>query len=102
MAFKFLMGFETGHFALVTLFYVTKSLTSKPTHVLPRCMPGGIVLLEYKLFMNLRIQISVPKHKMVLKEVTITLGLKLDTILNLNWSNDLFPDDPAQKINPKL
>ena len=52
-------------------------------------MPGSIGLLEYKLFMNLRIQIFVPKHKMVLQELTITLGPKLDTIFNLDWSNDL-------------
>jgi len=58
-------------------------------------MPGDIVLLEYKLFLNLRIQISLPKHKMVLQELIITLGLNLDTILNLDWSTDLFPDDPA-------
>ena len=61
---------------------------------------GGIVMLEYKLFLNLRVQISVAKHKMVLQELTITLILKLDTILNLDWSNDLFPDDPAQIMNP--
>ena len=56
--------------------------------------------MENKLFLTLRIQISVSNHKMVLQELTITIGLKLDTILNLDWSIDLFPDDPAQIMNP--
>ena len=37
---------------------------------------------------------------MVFQELTITLGPKLDTILDFDCSNDLFPDDSAQIINP--
>ena len=54
---------------------------------------GRGALLKYKLFLNLRI--SIPKRKMVLQELTITHGPKLDTILNLDWSND----DPAHIMN---
>jgi len=47
------MVVKLGHFDPNLV--VTESLTTKPTHVLPKGMPGGIVLLEYKLFLNLRI-----------------------------------------------
>ena len=94
MSYKFLMRLKLGQFAFLTLiFFVTESLTSKPTQVLPRCMPGGIVLLEYKL-KHQNSDFCNKAHKMVLQELTITLGLKFDNILNLDWSNDPFSDKP--------
>ena len=63
MAYKFFLGFKSGHFAFSTLnFVVTESLSSKPTHVLPRYVPGSIVLMENNLFLNIRTEISVLKH----------------------------------------
>ena len=58
---------------------------------------GALLIVEVQAFLNLRI--SIPKRKMVLQELTITLGPELDTTLNLDWSNDLFHDDPAHKMN---
>ena len=64
----------------------------------------GHCLVEIQAFkkknLNHKNQISVSRHRMVLQELTITLEPKLDTILDLDWSNDLLPADPAQIINP--